>query len=91
MNPFDIRVPCIMIAKSELLFEQYIMTLNPYKYDIEIRDDDAIKRNQIFFDFIQQTFNHLDGLYLNDGCVLVDAIIKYQLSKQSAEEIKNRT
>ena len=35
------------------------------KYDIEVQKDDAIKRNQIFFDFIQLTFNRLDGLYLH--------------------------
>ena len=28
LNPFDIRVPYINIAKSELLFEQYRMALN---------------------------------------------------------------
>ena len=45
MNPFDIRVPCIKIANSELLFEQYRMALNRDKYDIEVRNYDAIKRN----------------------------------------------
>ena len=34
MNPFDIRVPCIKIANSELLFEPYRMALNQDKYDI---------------------------------------------------------
>ena len=28
MNPFDIRVSCIKIARSEVLFEQYKMALN---------------------------------------------------------------
>ena len=88
MNPFDIRVPRIMIAKRELLFEQYIMALNPEKYDIEIRYDDAIRRNRILFDFMPLTFNLLDELYLREGCVLIDAIMKDQLSKQSAEEIE---
>ena len=36
MNPFDIPVPCIMIANSELLFEQNRMALNQGKYDIEV-------------------------------------------------------
>ena len=44
-NPFDIGKPRIKIAKSELLFEQYRMALKRYKYDIEVRHDDAIKRN----------------------------------------------
>ena len=63
MYPFDINKPCIKIAGSKVLFEQYIMALNWDKCDIEVRNDDAIKRNQILFDFIQQTFNSLDGLY----------------------------
>ena len=29
------------------------MALNRDKYDIEVLDDDAIKRNQILFDFMQ--------------------------------------
>ena len=78
MNPFDILVPCINISRSELLFEQYIMALNLDKYEIEVRNDDAIKRNQRFFDFIQQTFNSLNGIYLHEKCVLIDTIMKDQ-------------
>ena len=44
-NPFDIRVPCVKIAKSELLFEKYRMIINWDKYNIEVLNDDAIKRN----------------------------------------------
>ena len=29
------------------------MDLNWEKYDIEVKNDDAIKRNRIFFDFMQ--------------------------------------
>ena len=50
--PFDIGVPCINIANSELLFEHYIMDLISDKYDIEVRKYDAKKRNQILFDFM---------------------------------------
>ena len=53
MNPFDISKPFIKISKSELLFEQYRMALKRDKYDIEVRDDDAIKCNRIFFGFMQ--------------------------------------
>ena len=60
MIPFDVHVLCIKIARSDLAFEQYIMALNQDKYDIEVRNDGAIKRNQIFFDFFQRTFNCLD-------------------------------
>ena len=88
INPFDIRVPCINIAKSALLFKQYRMALNQDKYDIEVRNDDAIRRNQIFFEFVQRTFNPLDGLYLSEICLLIDATMKDQLRKQSAAEIE---
>ena len=61
MNSFDIGKPCIKIAKSEVLFEQYRIALNRDKYDIDLRNDNAIRRNQKFFDFMQQLFNRLDG------------------------------
>ena len=41
------------------------MALKRDKYDTEVQNNDAIKRNQIFFDFMQQTFNRLDGLYIH--------------------------
>ena len=88
MNPFDISVICINIAKSELLFEKYRMDLNQEKYDIDVRNDDAIKHNQIWFDFMQRTFNILDRLYLHEKCLLIDTIIKDQPKKQSAAEIE---
>ena len=66
MNQFYIRVPCINIAKIEVLFEKYRMALNRDKYDIEVRNDDAIKRNRILFDFMQGTFKRLDRLYLHE-------------------------
>ena len=65
MNSFDISKPCINIAKSEFLFEKYRMALKRGKYDIEVRDDDAIKLNRILFDFMQQNFSCLDGLYMD--------------------------
>ena len=64
------------------------MALNWDKYDIEVRNDDAIKRNHIFFDFIQGTFNRMYGLYIREGCLLIDSIMKDQMRKQSAEEIE---
>ena len=67
MYSCDIGVPCIKIAKSDLLFEKYRMALNQDKYNIEVLNDDAIKCNQILFDFMQQMFNNLDGLYLRDN------------------------
>ena len=79
INPCDIRVPCIQISKSDILFEQ-----NQEKYDVEVLNDDVIKRNQIFFNFMQRTFNCLYGLYLRQIYLLMDAIIKIQLRVQSA-------
>ena len=83
-NPFDIGVTWINIAKSELLFEQYRMDLNREKYNIEVWNDDAIKCNRVFFDFIQQMFNNLDGFYLHKRCLMIYTIIQYQLRKQIA-------
>ena len=87
MNPFNIGEPCINIERSEVLFEQYIMALNQDKYYIEVWNDDAIKRNRIFFDFMQRTFNSLDGLYLHENFPLIDTIKEDKLRKQSAAEV----
>ena len=48
-NPIGIDQPCIKIANSELLFEEYRMALKPDKDAIEFQKDDAINRNQIVF------------------------------------------
>ena len=60
------------------------MVLNRGKYDIEVQNDDAIKRNRILFDFMQQMFNLLDGLYIHENFLLIDTIIKDQSRNQSA-------
>ena len=49
---FDIGVPWIQIEIIELVFEKFRMALSQYKYDIKVRNDDAIKRNRIQFDFM---------------------------------------
>ena len=43
------------------------MAINRDKYDIEVQNDDAIKRNQILFNFMQQKLNSLDRLYLREN------------------------
>ena len=58
------------------------MALNRDKYDIEVRNNDAIKRNQIFFDFVQQMFNCLYGLYLRERCIYRDY---HEISIEEAE------
>ena len=88
MNPFNIGKPCIKISNSELLFEQYRIDFKRYKYDIEDWDDGAIKRNLIFFDFMQQTFNRMDGLYMDKFFILVYTMKKGQLRKHSATEVE---
>ena len=86
--PFGIHLPCIKIVKSELLFEQNRMALNQEKYDIDVRNDDGIKRNRILFDFMQKTFNRPDGLYLREIYLLIYSIMKDHNRKQSAAEIE---
>ena len=62
-NPLGIKQPCIMIAKNEVLFEQYRIALKQDKYAIDIEGEDEIKRNRLFFDFMLRTFDHLNQLY----------------------------
>ena len=52
-----------MIAKNEVLFEQYIIDLKPDKDVIDIEGEDAINRNRLCFDFMLKIFDHLNQLY----------------------------
>ena len=52
------------------------MAINQKKYDIEARNDDVINRNRLFFDFMQRTFNRLEGFYLREICLLIEAIME---------------
>ena len=52
-----------MIAKNEVLFEQYIISLEQDKDAIDIQGGDEIKRNQLYFDFMLRMFDHIDQLY----------------------------
>ena len=64
------------------------MALKRDKYDIEVREDDAIKRDRIFFDFMQRTLNRMDVLYMDEHLILIDTIQKDKLRKQSAAEVE---
>ena len=64
------------------------MALKRDKYDIKVQNDDAIKRNRIFFDFMQRTFNCLDVLYLHGESLLIYTIIENQYRKQIAVEVE---
>ena len=46
-NPLGIKQPCIMIAKNEVLFEQYRIDLKREKYAIDIEGEDAINSNRL--------------------------------------------
>ena len=89
MNPFDISEPCIKIARSEVLLEQYIMAINQDKYDIEVRNYYVINLKQIFFDFMLRMFNCLGGLCIHEKCILIDTIKWYKLRNQSGLKIEN--
>ena len=78
MNPFDIGKTYINISNIEVLFETYRMAIKRDKYEIEVLDYDAIKRNQIFVDLFQHIFSCLDGIYMNEKCLLIDTIKKDQ-------------
>ena len=52
-----------MIAKNEMLFEQYRIALKRDKYAIDIEGEDAINRNRLFFDLVLRMFDHPNQLY----------------------------
>ena len=64
------------------------MALKQDKYDIEVQNDDARKRKQIFFDFMQQKFNCMDGLYLRKRYLLMDTIIKTNQGNRARRKLK---
>ena len=63
INPLGIKQPCSMIAKNEVLFDQYRISLKRDKDAIDIEGEDAINRNRLFFDFMLRMFAHLIQLY----------------------------
>ena len=85
-NPLGINRPCIIIAKNEVLFEQYIIALKREKYSIDIQGEDEIKRNRLFFGFMIRMFDHLNQLYEKEKSLLIDTILKYHSKKESAKE-----
>ena len=69
-----------------MLFEQYIISLKWKKNAIDIEEEDAINRNQLFFDFMLRMFDHLNKLYEMEKSLLIDAILKYHLRNESDED-----
>ena len=47
-NPLGSKRPCNMIAKNEVLFEQYRISLKRDKDAIDIEGEDEFKRNRLF-------------------------------------------
>ena len=52
-----------MIAKNEVLFEKYRMALKQDKDAIEIKGENEINRNRLFYYFMLRMFDHLNQLY----------------------------
>ena len=86
MNPLGIDWPCLKIAKDELLFEKYRIAINQDKDAIDIDGDDAIDSHRFVFDLMLRMFDHLNQLYEMEKSLLIDAILKYHLMKESDEE-----
>ena len=86
MNPLGIKQPCIMIAKNEVLFEQYRIAIKQDKDAIDIEEEDAINSHRLFFDFMLRMFDHLNQLYEMEKSLLIDTILTYHLRKESAKE-----
>ena len=63
------------------------MDLNWDKYDIEVWDYYAKNRKGIFFDFVQQIFSCMDGIY-GLKRFLTDTIQKCQSRNQIAVEVE---
>ena len=86
MNPLGIDQPCLKIASNEFLFEKYRIALKRDKYAVDIDGNDAIDSQQLVFDFMLRMFYHLNQLYEMEKSLLIDAILKYHLRKESAKE-----
>ena len=86
MNPLEIDRPCLKIANNELLFEKYRIALKRDKDAIDIDGDYAINIHRLVFNFMLRMFDHLNQLHEMEKSLLIDAILKYHLRKESDEE-----
>ena len=86
MNPQGINRPCQNIEKDEIFFEIYRIALKRDKDAIDIDGNDAFDSYRLFFYFMLRMFGHLNQLYEMEKSLLIDAILKYHLRKQSAKE-----
>ena len=86
LNPLGIDQPCLTIANNKVLFEKYIIALKQEKDAIDIDGEDVINGNRLFFDFMLKMLDHLNQLYEMEKSLLIDAILKYYLRKESDKE-----
>ena len=86
MNPLGFDRPCLEIASNELLFEKYGIVLKRDKYAIDIDGNDAIDSHRLVLDFMLIMIEHLNELYEMEKSLLIDAILTYNLSKDSDED-----
>ena len=71
-----------------MLVEKYRMALNRDKYENEVWNDYAINLNRILFDVIQRTCSFLDGLYMDEKCLLIDTIKKINQVSRLQNKLK---
>ena len=63
----------------------YRIALKRDKDAIDIDGEDAINSKRLFFDFMLIMFDHLNQLYEKEKSLLIDTILQYHLSKESAK------
>ena len=85
-NPLGIKQPCIIIAKNEVLFEQYRISIKRDKDAIGIEGKDEIKHNRFIFDLMLRMFDHLNQLYEKEKSLIIYTILTYQSRNKSAKE-----
>ena len=86
MNPLGTDRPFLKIASNKLLFEIYRISLKQDKDAIDIDGDDAMNSHRLVFDFMLRMIDHINQIYEMEKSLLIDAILKYHLSKESDEE-----
>ena len=64
----------------------YRIALKRNKDSIDIDEDDVIYSHRLVFDFMLRMFDRLNQLYEMEKSLLIDAILKYNLSKESDGE-----
>ena len=97
MNPFGVSESCAAIKTDPSLFEKYRVALTRDRYDIDLREDDAIERYKNFFYFVNRSFKHLGYLFNEERFHIIAAMrenAKFedekQLNKKSEKILKKK-